>query len=343
MPKRLSNRFDALWMAYKGGKKPKKATVTPTRSAFDGVDSASFSSDFGTGLSGFKVNPDGTKAIETSASLNPGLQGVATTATGGLQNNLSYLNQDPNQRVGFLTSGQDPLYNVLQENLRRTTDNNLGRARLTAFGTGNQNSTAGGAALGQILNNDALNQQQNLYQALQYGNQTATGNANTNLGTLGGLANLVYPLASTSNSNLLTAKQDQSQALAATAAARNAAEQQYISALNNYNSTKNAGMGSGIGSLIGGGLALAAAPFTGGASLSFLGPAMAMGGAAGGLAQGGSGPVSMGSFAPSGAFIPSQASSSPSSGWNGQVTMPTLGGTSNLYNDAYWDLGSAVA
>jgi hypothetical protein len=267
-----------------GGSKPKKAKTTQAVSGFDNITGADYSGPFGSGQSTI-----GNGRIGTTVTLAPGLQTASDTAQTGLNQNLAYLQMDPNQRYDFLSAGKDPLYNLVQDQSGRTTDYNLGRARLSAYGTGNQNSTAGGAAIGSVLNDDILRQNTNLLNAFNYNNQLATSGAQTNLGALGGIANLVYPLGAAANSNLMQARSDISGVNLANAQAQNQAERDYINQLNQQAAQSRSGMASGIGSLLGAGLGAALAIPTGGLSLA--GGAMlgsSLGGSAGGM-FGGSG------------------------------------------------------
>jgi hypothetical protein len=75
---------------------------------------------------------------------------------------------------------------------------------------------------------------------LQFGNNQATQNAQTNLGAIGGLAQLVYPLQSAANAQLNTALQGSDRAGAATAQAKNTAEAQYHQAMQQYEAQKAA-------------------------------------------------------------------------------------------------------
>lgn len=285
-------------MAYKGGSKPQKAEVAPFKSIYKDTFEAGYDSPFGSATSQLlpkvMVNPSGKtingQELSTTLNLSPELQGINTTATTGLQNNLSFLQQDPNQRVGYLTSGQDPLYNALTTQQDLTLQNNLGRAQLQAQKTGGLNSTALGSAQSGLLANDGIVRNQNLLTALNSANDNARQDSQVNQGVIGNLAQLLYPLGSAANSNLMTALNQTDQGRFQTAAAENAANQQYANAMNAYNQSQSGAMSSGIGSLVGAGLGAALAIPTGGLSLA--GGAMlgsALGGTAGGLIGGGSG------------------------------------------------------
>lgn len=256
MPKRISNRIDFWLMAYKGAK-PAKAKVSPTVSGYQDVSGSSFNGPFGSGSSSFgAADPvTGKKQIDTSMSLSAPLQQAGNTASTGLNDNLAYLQRDPTEQVNHLTSGQDPLYNVLHEQSQRAYDQNLGRLHLDAQQAGGSNSTAAGAAYGRLMGDKGLIDNQNLYQGLSYGNQTATQNAGTNLGAIGNLAQLTYPLGSAANAQLNTAVQGQDRAQAATAQSQNTAENNYTASNNQYNQQKQAALWSAIGGTLSGGLA----------------------------------------------------------------------------------------
>jgi hypothetical protein len=309
MPKPFSRRLDALLAAYKGDNKPKKAKVTPTVSSYAGTDSSSFSTDFGTGHSGLADLGNGKKEFQTTATLAPELAGIGRTAGEGLASNLAYLQRDPEQRVDWATGGNDPWYNVLAEQNKRATQEAIGRQLVNGQQGGITNSTTMGSALGRIANDDILRRNQILLGALDYGNQNARADAGLNMSTLTGLNGLITPYGSAAAAQLQTAKGSQDQAQAATAAAQNAAEQQYVSAMNQYNMQKQASMGqmvsAGLGMLgtIGGNMVL---PGVGG----MIG---------GSLARGLAGSISPGSL---GGSMPGSGVFSP--GW-GNLTPTTWG------------------
>lgn len=249
MPKRLSNRLDHWLLAYKGSK-PQRQKVYDTKSTYGGLNQATFDGPFGSGTSSISAKDPATgqRQINTSMSLAPQLQQAGDTAMTGLNSNLGYLQRDPNEQVSYLRSGQDPLYNVLNEQSQRSYDTNLGRLKLDAMRTGASNSTAAGAAYGKMMTDKNLLDNQNLLQTLGYGNQTATQNANTNLGAIGNLAQLAYPLGSAANAQLNTGLQAQDRAYAATAQSKNAAEANYQQAMNQYNAQQaNQPFGGALG------------------------------------------------------------------------------------------------
>lgn len=201
-----------------GHKNPPQAKAAKYTSAYGNTQNTTFGSDFGTGTS--SIDPK-TGTMMTTSSLSPQLKSVADQAGQGLGSSLGYLNQDPQSSYSAMAAGNDPYYNVLQSNNERVLADQQAQARLLGQQTGTGNSTTMGSALGRIANDDYDRQQQNLVTALTFGNDQARQNANTQLGTVSGLANLSYPLASAANSNLTTA-------LGATdaASAQNAANQQ---------------------------------------------------------------------------------------------------------------------
>jgi hypothetical protein len=180
--------------AYKGPPKPKKPTVRPTVSSFGNMNEAGFDSPFGSGTSTLEpykyTDPVTGKVstknrITTQTHLTPGLQESADIAEGGLSSNLGYINRNPQEQVAYATGGQDPVYNVLHEQANQAFDNNLGRMRLDAFKGGGLNSTAAGAAYGNLAQQKNLYDNQILQSALAFGNQQATQNVGTNLGAIG--------------------------------------------------------------------------------------------------------------------------------------------------------------
>lgn len=314
-----------------GNSKPNKVKYNPVTSQYNGTNQSTFNTDFATGNSTIKpytytdplTGQTSTKQqLVTDATLNPELQKAANTATSGLNSNLSYLSMDPNQRVNFLTSGQDPLYNVLNEQNNRAYQQNVGRTSLDAARTGNANSTALGGALGTLMSNDQLTKNQILLNALQYGNQTANTNAATNLGAIGGLANLSYPLGSAANSSLQSAlNQLDSVGL------QNAQNQLQADM---YNTSAQNAARTNWGQVIGGSLATAAAlglaPFTGGASLLAVPGTIGMAGGGFGKSGGGMSGYSGGG----GSYYQPAAYSNSLGNYNFSNPLSTSGGLSTL-------------
>jgi hypothetical protein len=330
LPKRISLRPLAL-MAFKSSS-PKKVKYNPVTSQYDGTNKSTFNTDFATGTS--TITPytytdpltgesSTKKELVTDSYLNPELKTAANTASTGLNNNLSYLSMDPNQRVSFLTSGQDPLYNVLNEQANRTFDQNVGRTSLDAAKTGNQNSTALGGALGSLYSNDSLIRNQILLNALNYGNQTANTNAATNLGAIGGLANLSYPLGSAANSSLQSALNQLDSVGLSNAQNQLQADMYNTSAANANRTNWGSVIGSGLGTLASVGLA----PFTGGASLLALPSALSSFGSSFG-GSGGGGAIS-GGMGGSGYGYPSSYSN-PLSSYSFTNPLSSSGGFSSL-------------
>lgn len=169
---------------------------------FGRTNDSVFSSDFGTGTSSIDRK---TGTISTNSSLSPALQQANQIATQGLTNNLSYLSRDPQAIFGNMQAGNDPYYNILQENTQRVNDANVSAARLRAGATGNNNSTTLGSTLGRIGNENVQQQNQNLLGAFTFGNDTARTNAATNQNAMTGFGNLVYPLASAAGTTLMGA------------------------------------------------------------------------------------------------------------------------------------------
>ncbi len=228
------------------GKKPKKVKAPQVTSAYNGVTTANYGSDFG----GATSTKDGN-ALNTTTTLSSGLQPASQAAQSGLGASLGYLNRSPADQYAYATSGQDPYYNVLSINADRALANSTGQAALAARRLGGTNSTAYGSALGTVASNDALQRNQNLLAALQYGNQTARDNAATQLGTIGGLAQLTYPLATAANNNLLTAFNQQDATAEANAARQMEANKINTAALNAYNQQQSAMWGNAIGTVLG--------------------------------------------------------------------------------------------
>lgn len=247
------------------GDKPEEPKVEKTKTTFKGVNAAQTEGPFGTGTSQLTpyqaTNPITGKTVnkvrvDTTNKLNPELQASAELAQTGLKSNLGFLQRNPNEQVDWLRGGNDPLYNILREESQRNTDRALGRSLVDSQGTGTMNSTTAGAAQGMILNDAILRSNQNLLQALNFGNETSRANMGANLNAIGSLANLVYPLGSSANANLLAGLNAQDRAYAATAAAQNAANLQHAQAMNAYNQQKASSWGNILGGITGVGTSL---------------------------------------------------------------------------------------
>jgi hypothetical protein len=122
----------------------------------------------------------------------------------GLNTSLGQLAKSPQDAYAGMVAGNDPYYNVLQQNNARVLKDQQAQAALYGQQTGLTNSTTLGSEMGRIQNDDNLRQQNNLASALTFGSDQARQNAATQQGTLTSLANLSYPLASGANSNLTT-------------------------------------------------------------------------------------------------------------------------------------------
>ncbi len=189
-------------MSGKKGKGAPKAQAAKYTSPYANTHETSFGSDFGTGTS--SINPQ-TGLMTTTSSLSPQLKSVADQAGQGLGSSLGYLNQNPQESYANMAAGHDPYYNTLQINNQRILNDQQSQARMLGQQTGMTNSTTMGSELGRISNDDNLRQQNNMATAMQFGNDQARQNASTQMGSISGLANLSYPLASAANSNLTTA------------------------------------------------------------------------------------------------------------------------------------------
>lgn len=241
------------WYCQKGDDKPKKAEVKPTVSSYNKVNSGSFSTDFGSGFSTLAKDPNNPKQkiFQTSANLSPELAAIGHTAGGMLGNNLDYLQRNPEERVSWLTGGNDPYYNIFSEQAKRATQEAIGRQLVNAQQGGITNSTTFGSALGRIANDDILRKHQILQSALDFNNNNARTDAQLGLGAITGLNSLITPYGSAAAAQLQTAKGSQDRAAEATAAAQNQAEMQYVQAMNQYNAQKQASMGNMLGTGLG--------------------------------------------------------------------------------------------
>lgn len=262
-----------------GKKKSSSVKYKAPASQFAGVTGSSFNGPFGSATS----NRNGS-SIDTTFKLGDSFAGLPDTIGQGLSSNYRYLGQDPQQRYDSILGGNDPVYNLLREQTDRELSRQLGRAKLTGQSTGNVNSTALGALNAGILNDGVMRNNQNILSALDYGNSAATNAINTGLGGVTTLNNLIAPLGSAANANLMTAMTNQDQVALA-----NAARQLQADQFNAQASMANQGSSpwGTIGSLAGAALGLGLAPFTGGSSLALASLGGSLGGGVGSLFGGG--------------------------------------------------------
>lgn len=241
---------------------PPKATAAKASNVFNKTNTATFGSDFGTGTSNISNG-----VINTTSSLSPDLQQARTTAGQGLNSNLGYLAQSPDQVFGNMAAGSNPYYNQLQMQTQRANDQNVSNARLQAGQLGGANSTALGSTLGRLYADNGLQQSTNASNAFTLGQNAATGNVGTFQNSLTGLANLAYPLASSANSNLMADLASRNQT-----SQFNAGNQQQVNLANQQAALQQQQQQNSLtGNLVNAGLTgvgMIAAPFTGGASLA---------------------------------------------------------------------------
>lgn len=274
--------------------KPKKPPTQKTpASPFSTLEQTSYQSPFATGRSDLAPVVIGGKTyneLNTTTELTPQLQQSANTAQTGFGSGLDYLSQSPDQRFQSITSGNDLYYNVLADQLAQAQNMQLARAGMQGQSRGLQNSTTTGAAQAGILNDALRRERENQLASYNFGTQQATNQVGTNLGAMQGIQALSAPAAQMAAQQMMQGRQFGDQY------AMQKAQADYQSAMAQYQQQQaSAGWGSGIGSAIGAGLSLAAAPFTGGASLSYLPAAAALGGTVGSFGTGGTGGNSLGS------------------------------------------------
>jgi hypothetical protein len=258
-------------------KKPPQPKI-PT-SPFSSLTNTSVASPFATGSSSL-TTAGGKTSLDSSSILAPQLQTAATTAMGGFNSGLDYINQNPQQRFDSITSGNDLYYNVLADQLSKAQDTALARAQITGRSRGLENSNTTGAAMGSIYNDALRREREAQLASYNFGTQQATNQTATNLGAIKGLNELSSPLASLAGSQLMQGR------MAGDQYARDKAMAEYQAQLQAYQlQQQNSGWGSGLGSILGAGIGLA----TGGAGSALIPLLGGIGGGIGGLATGGNG------------------------------------------------------
>lgn len=210
---------------------------------------------------------------DTTSQLAPDLQQARDTSGLGLNTNLQYLQQDPDQRFASITGGNDLYYNALQGQLDRAERQATGRSQIAAGNRGMTNSTTQGAALAQIANDRLQRDREAMLGAFGLGQNTATQNVGTNQGVLGSLYSMVQPMTQQTSSQL------QSGRLAGDQMALQIAQQEYAA-----EKAKADAKNAMIGNIIKAGVSVGLAPFTGGASLTGLTSLSGGGGGGGSMA-----------------------------------------------------------
>lgn len=275
-------------MGFGGGSKPKAPELKIPTSPFSTLQDVSFDSPFATASSEIVPLYKGarTNVINTESQLNQPLQQAAESAQQGFGAGLSYLAADPSQRFADISGGRDLYYNVMADQLASAEKKALGRAALQGQSRGLSNSTTQGAAIAGIMDDSLKREREAQLAAFNLGQQTATNQVGTTLGAISGLNNLTTPLGNLVSGQLIQGRQfGDNYARAKAQAEYQAKLVQYQQDMQDYQ--QNRGFGGSIGSLIGAGLAIGAAPFTGGASLSLLPAATSLGGGIGSFATGG--------------------------------------------------------
>lgn len=248
----------------------KKVKVEKVKSPYEGVGQST--SSFGNLFSTTSRKNGGQ--LENTVSLGSELQGIQDTGLAGAQKNLNILSMSPDQRYQDALAGNNMFYNAANERLRNdyaTVGGNLLQANARR---GLTSSSVLGAAQGALASDLAKNREQQLTQALVAENQLAGSNLNSSMGAAGRVQEMVQPYAMMSNADLARAMQSQQEASALNARNSLAASQ--------ANASRKSGVGGGVGTLLGAGLAAALAIPTGGMSLAAAAPLIGLGGALGG-------------------------------------------------------------
>lgn len=246
-------------MGFGGGSKPKAPELKIPASPFSTLGEVNFASPFASSQSEIVPFYKGARSnrINTTTQLTPELQQAAGSAQQGFGAGLSYLAQDPSQRMADISGGRDLYYNVLADQLASAENKALGRARLFGQSRGLSDSTTQGAAVAGILDDSLKREREAQLAAFNLGQQTATNQVGTTLGAISGLNNLATPLGQLVSGQLIQGRQFGDQYAQRKAQAEyEAAYRQYQQELQQYQQ-RQAGWGQAIGMLtgpIGGGI-----------------------------------------------------------------------------------------
>lgn len=249
-------------------------------SAYNGINN--YNVDLG-GFGSAQSRKTDKNTLTTSSQLSQPLQNVFNTTTDGLNNNLQSLAMNPEQQLQSLNAGNNSFYNLQAEGNQRYLDNQLANATLQASRNGIDNSTVYGGLQGTILNDAVLRDLTTRNQALTQQNALANANAATQNATLQGLAGFAQLPAQIANQNLQTGFGSRDQTALANAQMQTQVNMQNAAAANAAAQQRQQMWGQ----LASAGIQLAAAPFTGGASLLGGLGGMGAGAASRGLSAGG--------------------------------------------------------
>lgn len=176
---------------------PMGGKASKAQSGFAGVNSADYTTPFGYGVAQYM--PDqGRYAM--SAVLKPELYKAQGLAEIGLNNNLEYLNKNPNELFSY--AKDSPFYASLQRENTAAYDRAMADAAINLNRGGIINSTSAGTLAAQIAAERGKSDVDNITRAFQLMQETATGNVNTSQGVLANLANLIYPVGAAASANL---------------------------------------------------------------------------------------------------------------------------------------------
>ena len=192
--------------AYKsgGGKKRKAKTAV---SPFAGTNTFNVDLD---GIASGTSTMTGGK-LQSTGSLSPGLRKNFDLATSGLEGNLRYLNQSPDQQFQTLQSGGNPFFNEQKEYLDRAFSTRMGQLGNSLGSRGLQNSTVAGSMAAGAAQDAALRENALINQSLDFQNQRALQNAAFQQSNVLGLPQLAFQPAALSNQNLMGARNTDAQ------------------------------------------------------------------------------------------------------------------------------------
>lgn len=145
------------------------------------------------------------RPLVTESSLSSDLQTANEAAQQGLGQNLQYIGQTPTQQYQELQGGNNPYYNLSREQNDRAFETSLSSLDRRFARNGLGNSTARGAITATVANDANLRDAALQTEALNYLNNRALTNAQTQQGVVDSLARIAYIPLAMSNQNMFDA------------------------------------------------------------------------------------------------------------------------------------------
>ncbi len=172
-------------------KKPPEVKPATAKSAYNGITNYTVDTGFGAANAAL----DGTNLVVKNTLTSP-IRDAVNNAQSGIARGASYFAQDPITRVNDAVNGLNPYANMFRQNTDRIFSNSLNDANAFFSRRGLGNSTVMGGAVGQLINDRALTDNQNILAAIDAQNALEQQALAANQGIYGGVSDITgVPLA----------------------------------------------------------------------------------------------------------------------------------------------------